>query len=74
MKHEFFKDLDLSKLKLREIDSPFKPKVHDCDLIRENANVIKFKDLQESLISKTKMEEINSKKDDFAAFDSFTKG
>ena len=71
MSHPFFKDLDLKGILNKEVVPSFIPKVPDMAQLRANANVVSFKDLQETAIPNPKKELVNQKMNDFEIFGDF---
>jgi protein-serine/threonine kinase len=44
LSHAFFADLDLKKLKAKELKAPFLPKLPDMEQLHANAKLVNFKD------------------------------
>lgn len=71
--HPFFKNIDLVALQNLSLVPPFAPKVPDLEQVRDNANVVSFKDLTETEIPNPKKDLINEKMEDFVVFGDFNK-
>ncbi len=46
--HPFFSGLDLELLKSMSLPAPFIPTVPDLEKVKDNANVVLFKDMKET--------------------------
>ncbi len=66
--HPFFADIDLKKLQMKELQAPFIPILPDIEQMKRNNKIINFKDLQETIIPKQKMDLVNKKNEEFDIF------
>ena len=69
LRHPFFKDLDLEKLSLKILESPFIPQIMDVEKLRQQSgDLVSFKDFQETIIPRQGMELVNKQKEEFEIF------
>ena len=68
--HPFFKDLNLEKLLVKEIEAPFKPEISSDTVDTKYFNAkSEAKDLTETFIPEAKMRKVEKFKDQFKDFD-----
>ena len=69
LKHPFFRDINLDTLKEKTLKAPFIPKLLDLEKLRQQSGEpVSFKDFQETIIPKQKMDLVNKQMEDFEIF------
>lgn len=69
LKHPFFKDLNMEALKAKTLKAPFIPKLLDLEQLRQQSGEpVSFKDFQETIIPRQKMDLVNKQMEDFEIF------